>query len=91
MLRKIAPLAGQIILTQLQSRRAVPVKNVYEYVQKMGYQALIEENVAKAVERALQLAGKADMICATGSLYLAGEVKQAFPGLVSRGKKPKQS
>ncbi len=91
MLRKIAPLAEQIILTQLQSERAVPVKNIYEYVQKLGYKAVIAENVGRAMERALKLAGKEDLICATGSLYLAGEVKQAFPGLVSYDKKPKQS
>jgi dihydrofolate synthase/folylpolyglutamate synthase len=91
MLRKIAPLAEQIILTQLQSKRAVPVKDIYEYVQKLGYKAVIAKNVAGALERALKLAGKEDLICATGSLYLAGEVKQAFPELVSYDKKPKQS
>jgi dihydrofolate synthase/folylpolyglutamate synthase len=91
MLRKIVPLAQQIILTQLQSKRAVPVKNIYEYVQKLGYKAVIAENVAGALERALKLAGKEDLICATGSLYLAGEVKQAFPGLVSYDKKPEQT
>jgi dihydrofolate synthase/folylpolyglutamate synthase len=91
MLRKILPLAGQIILTPLMSKRTAPVKNIYEYVQKMGYEAVIAEDVAKAMTRALQLAGKDDLICATGSLYLAAEVKQAFPGLVSCDKKPEQS
>jgi dihydrofolate synthase/folylpolyglutamate synthase len=91
MLRKIAPLAEQIILTPLTSKRAVPVKNIYEYVQKLGYKAVLAETVAEAMERALKLAGKDDLICATGSLYLAGEVKQAFPGLVSYDKKPEQS
>jgi hypothetical protein len=28
------------------------------------------------------MAKKQDLICATGSFYLAGEIKQAFPKLV---------
>ena len=88
MLRKIAPLTQQIILTQLQSKRAVPVADIQEYVKKMGYQAIITENVAEAILRAFDLAGENDMICAAGSLYLAGELKQAFLGEVSHDKKP---
>jgi dihydrofolate synthase/folylpolyglutamate synthase len=88
MLRKIAPLTQQIILTQLQSKRAVPVADIQEYAKKIGYQAIIAGNVTEAIARAFDLAGKDDMICAAGSLYLAGELKQAFPGRVSHDKKP---
>ena len=88
MIGKIAPLANQIILTQLQAKRAVPVANIHEYVKKMRYKAIITENVRTSVERAFDLAGEGDMICAAGSLYLIGEVKQAFPKLVSCDKKP---
>jgi dihydrofolate synthase / folylpolyglutamate synthase len=88
MIQKIAPLTEQIIITQLQTRRAVPVSNIQKYMQKIGYKAIITENVAKSVELALELAGEEDMICAAGSLYLIGELKQAFPELVSYDKKP---
>lgn len=87
MLQKIAPLANEIILTRLQAKRAVPVAKISEYVKKKGYRAVITENVAEAIERAFALADEKDMICAAGSLYLAGEIKQAFPGLVSYDKK----
>ena len=89
MLQKIMPLTQKIILTQLQSERAVPVANLNEYVKKMGYKAIITKNVAEAIRRAFDLAGKNDMICAAGSLYLAGELKQAFLKLPSYDKKPK--
>lgn len=89
MLQKIAPPAQQIILTQLQSKRAVPVADIHEYVKKMGYKAIIAENVSEAIERAFDLAGEKDMICAAGSLYLAGELKRAFPEVVSYDKKHK--
>jgi dihydrofolate synthase / folylpolyglutamate synthase len=87
MLRKIAPLAQRIILVQLQSKRAVPVADIYEYVKKMGCKAVIAENVADSISRALDLAGGKDMICAAGSLYLAGEIKHAFPEMASYDKK----
>lgn len=87
MLRKIAPLADKIIITQLQTPRAVPVSEIHDYLRKIGYGAVVTENVAEAVLRAYDLAGKQDMICAAGSLYLAGEIKQAFPRLVSCDKK----
>jgi dihydrofolate synthase / folylpolyglutamate synthase len=89
MFRKIAPLAQRIILTQLQSPRAVPVADIHEYTKKLGYEAVITENVAASIKCALDLAGGKDMICAAGSLYLAGEVKQAFLKLVSYDKKLK--
>jgi dihydrofolate synthase/folylpolyglutamate synthase len=87
MLQKIAPLAEQIILTQLQSERAEPVANIHDYVKKMGYKPIVTENVSEAIERAFDLAGEEDMICAAGSLYLAGELKRAFPEPVSCDKK----
>ncbi len=88
MLPKIAPLADQIILTQLQAGRAEPVANIHECVKKMGYEAVITQNVPESMERALEMADKRDMICAAGSLYLVGEIKQAFPERLSCGKKP---
>lgn len=88
MIKKIAPLARIIIIAQLQAKRAVPVAIVQECVQKMGYQAIITENVRDSVDRAFDLAGEGDLICAAGSLYLAGEIKQAFPKLVSYDKEP---
>jgi dihydrofolate synthase / folylpolyglutamate synthase len=78
MLEKIVPLAQIIILTQLKTERAVPVNVINETVLKMGRTSLVTENVSQAIEGALALAGKQDLICATGSFYLAGEVKQAF-------------
>jgi dihydrofolate synthase / folylpolyglutamate synthase len=87
MIRKIAPLADQIILTQLQTGRAVPVANIHDYVKELGYKAIITKNVKQSIARALDLAREGDMICAAGSLYLIGEIKQAFPKLASYDKK----
>jgi dihydrofolate synthase / folylpolyglutamate synthase len=87
MLRKIAPLTGQIILTPLMSTRAASLEDIYAYGRKLGAEVMLAANVTGAIKFAMELAGGNDMICATGSLYLAGEIKRAFPGLVPCGKK----
>jgi dihydrofolate synthase/folylpolyglutamate synthase len=87
MLQKIVPLASIIILTQIKTKRAVPVNDIMETVRKMGYTAIVTEDVNQAIKRALTLAKKQDLICATGSFYLAGEVKQAFHKIILYGNK----
>jgi dihydrofolate synthase/folylpolyglutamate synthase len=79
MLKKIIPFASRIIVTNIKTKRAVPAIELMAVVKKMGYPAIVAENVSHAIERAMALAKKQDMICATGSFYLAGEIKQAFP------------
>jgi dihydrofolate synthase/folylpolyglutamate synthase len=79
MLQKIAPLASVIILTQIKTGRAIPVNDLSETVHKMGYTAIVTQNVNEAIATGLRVAEKQDLICATGSFYLAGEIKQTFP------------
>lgn len=78
MLEKIVPLASSVILTQIKAKRAVPVSDLMRAVNKIGYEAIATENVNQAITQAITMAGKEDLICATGSFYLAGEIKQAF-------------
>lgn len=82
-LKKIAPLAQKIIITKLKTNRAMSPDNIRIILDKMGYAAVMTENVNQSIKMAQALAGKEDLICATGSLYLAGEVKQEFPKIVS--------
>jgi len=79
MLKKICPLASVIILTQIKTDRAVPVEDMHKTVRQMGFEAIVTRDANQAISRALKLAGKHDLICATGSFYLAGEIKQKFP------------
>jgi dihydrofolate synthase/folylpolyglutamate synthase len=87
MLKKIAPLAYKIILTKLKTTRAELPDNMLKILEKIGYKAIVTENVGQAIQKAQALAEKRDLICATGSFYLAGEVKQKFPKIVSCAKK----
>ena len=88
MLRIIALLSPKIIITQLRAGRAVPVDEMVKVLNKRGYPVIVTENVGKAIERAQAIACRQDLICAAGSLYLAGEVKQIFPQTISCDKRP---
>ena len=48
---------------------------------------VIAETVPQAMEIALAMAGDQDLVCATGSFYLAGEIKETFPKLFFYGNK----
>jgi len=83
MLRIILSLSPKLITAQLKAPRAVPVTDMERVLSKRGYPVIVTENVTLAIARAMAIAGRQDLICAAGSLYLAGEVKQIFPQTVS--------
>ncbi len=87
MLRKIAPLVHKTFLPPLQTKRAVTPQVLAAFMESEGYPVLMSKSVMASIEQALQCAGTDDLICACGSLYLAGEVKQVFPEMVCCDKK----
>ena len=86
MLQKIAPLAAVTILPPLPTGRAVPPERLACLLKETGFKAVVAGTVDEAVSLALGMAEEEDMICALGSLYLAGEVKQSFHQMNSCGK-----
>ncbi len=82
MLQKIAPLADRIFLPLLKTKRALDPQVLATFMKSIGYPARTSENVTASIRQALQCAGKNDLICVCGSLYLAGEVKQIFPEVI---------
>lgn len=66
----------RVILTTMHNARAADDLSVEAAFQKYApnVQITVEEESGKAMDRALALAEKDDLICATGSLYLAAEV-----------------
>jgi dihydrofolate synthase/folylpolyglutamate synthase len=86
--RRLLPLAETAIFTKPRYGRAADPELLHRlarpYIQKM----YTIPDPAAAIGQAKALAGPDDLICITGSLYFAGEVKeiygepQAFPGCV---------
>jgi len=86
MLRKIAPLAAVTILPPLKTGRSVPAEKMARIMEDLQLPSIIVGSVDEALRRAFALADDRDVICAAGSLYLAGEVKQSFHQMRSCGK-----
>jgi dihydrofolate synthase/folylpolyglutamate synthase len=86
MLKKIAPLAAVTVLPPLRTSRAILPREMARVIKGLGCQAVVSGSVGQAILKAMKMAGDKDIICAVGSFYLAGEVKQVFHQMHSCGK-----
>src|SRR3990172_2451003 len=71
----IAPLADVVIITRPEHVHPLPPTVLADAVRPYTPQVEVEEDRAAAVARALDAAGPADVVCITGSFYLAGEAR----------------
>jgi dihydrofolate synthase / folylpolyglutamate synthase len=78
MLVRLLPLAATFVLTKPATPRAVPPACILPVTTSFRGEIIITETVEEAVQRAVAAAKPEDMICATGSLYVVGQVKQAL-------------
>ena len=78
MLKKLAPLSDRLIITGPNTTRTMPLEIIRKTAQSYRRQIEVVGNSHEALKRALSLADPRDLICITGSLYLVGEIKQAF-------------
>ncbi len=74
MIESLVPLAQSIILTQPQSDRALEPECLctLSILRKKSVQVIPE--IHKAWETAVNMAGKNDLVCGTGSMFLTGEL-----------------
>ncbi|HEY48766.1 MAG TPA: bifunctional folylpolyglutamate synthase/dihydrofolate synthase [Dehalococcoidia bacterium] len=78
---ELAPLASSVLATRSRHPRATSPGAVAEVFARLGLRPEVTESVAEALAKALGQAGKRDLICATGSLFLVGEVIEYTKGL----------
>ncbi|MFC1644026.1 bifunctional folylpolyglutamate synthase/dihydrofolate synthase [Candidatus Omnitrophota bacterium] len=71
--RHLAPLADEIVLTRASSERAEDPYLIRGYIK--GKQIKVTTSAKEALGMALHLAGEKDMILATGSFFLIGEIR----------------
>lgn len=75
----LLPLVGHIVTVTPSNERALPAGELAGlFIQKKVGTVTACENVRKGMAIALQLAGEAGVICACGSLYMAGEIRDYF-------------
>jgi dihydrofolate synthase/folylpolyglutamate synthase len=78
MLDALLPAADKIILTRTNRIRAVATSELLQEVRVRHREAQTTETVAEALEQALALASPRDLICATGSLSIVAETREAW-------------
>jgi dihydrofolate synthase/folylpolyglutamate synthase len=77
---ELVTLSPQVIVTRTVHSRAAPLSSLVAEFSKRGIEPETGETVSEAISRALSLADKTDIICVTGSLFVAGEALGYFSG-----------
>lgn len=81
MLGELAPICSLIIVTCSRHPRALAPDLILDELERQGVKGELAESVSSAAGRALALAGPDDLICATGSLFVAAEAREYIKGI----------
>jgi dihydrofolate synthase / folylpolyglutamate synthase len=76
MVKRLFSLADRIILTRPHSERGLPLDLLLPVARRFRRNVECIENPGDALRSALSRAGKEDLVCVAGSLYLVGEIKK---------------
>ena len=82
------PIAECVILTQPRQSRAISVSLLAEITADLARNAVVVADPAEALERALTIASPEDVVFATGSLFLVGDLRQYWKTRRSAGAFP---
>ena len=71
--KELAPFFDSVIVTRSRHPRAMTTPPIVTEFKKYGLKAQAVATVPEALSRARAMAGKGDLICVTGSLFVVGE------------------
>jgi len=74
--RELAPIFDEIIVTRAHNPRSASPEALAAEFAQYGLKVSVTQNISQAVEQARAMAGKEDLICITGSLFVVGEALQ---------------
>ena len=80
MLRLLLPLAEGFVTVAAHTPRALPAEELAERIRALGGRAQPADGIPEGVRQAVEWAGEGP-VCALGTLYFSGEVRQAFKEL----------
>ncbi len=75
MVGELLPLAKEFVAITPDSPRAMPARDLAEYMENQGVKAVSCETVQEGVDRAMEAAGPEGAVCVCGSLYIIGEAR----------------
>ncbi|MBW2064355.1 MAG: bifunctional folylpolyglutamate synthase/dihydrofolate synthase [Deltaproteobacteria bacterium] len=82
--RRIVPQSDYVIYTRPEYYRAARPEGLMKAASLLGRAGEVVPKIGRAIERARQLAGPADLVLITGSLFTVGEaMKHFFPKVVN--------
>ena len=82
MLTELSNLDPRVIAVRSRHPRSAPVKSIASAAREAGMPVLFEsENIAEAIERALDMAGQEDLVLGTGSLSVVAEIIEQVNGI----------
>lgn len=81
MIAELAPMANTVIATRSRHPRSMTMEPLIDELRRQGIEGVVSENVGDAVERALSIAGAKDLVCVTGSLFVAAEAREHVLGI----------
>ena len=82
MLALLLPLAEQFVTVAAHTPRAMPAETLAEHIRARGGRAEAAADIPAGVARAVELGGNGP-VCALGTLYFSGDVRQAFARLTA--------
>ena len=74
----LAQAADCFVCVTPNSERALPAEQLRQELTTMGKKAEAADSIEAGIVRALALAGEDGMVCAVGSLYMAGDIRAHF-------------
>lgn len=84
MLARLLPLTDRVITTTANHPRSATPEELADMVRSAGRDALITHSIAEATTAALDLAGPGDLILATGSIIVVGDLLNHWDTLKSK-------
>lgn len=81
MISEFAPFFDRVVTTTSQHPRATKSTDLADEFMRYGADVTTTDNVKQAISEAMNDAGKNDLICATGSLFLVAEVIEEAKGI----------
>ncbi|MFQ5834984.1 MAG: bifunctional folylpolyglutamate synthase/dihydrofolate synthase [bacterium] len=80
--RSLCGWRNRVILTGINSCRALEPVSIKRRISKFGWEGvIIKQKVQDAIHYACSIATSQDLICVTGSVYLAGEVLKLYQAM----------